>query len=1256
MTMALGIATCFTMSAQSNLTPSIMYPQTGKSIVIFGISDNGKYAVSGVTNDVEKEGGAILYDISGSTSKIGALNQTGAGMSAYDVTDNGNIVVGSKDGTPHMWQNLIGWTKLPLPAGYTSGYATAVTPDGKYAVGRVQKDAVGQQAEGCLWDLTTKQIVEVPCNAGIYDLTLGSQDQNWYTQISADGRYIFGTVSFSYPADTRLYVIDREKDKVIYIDADEIGRERIPGLVTWETDVNAKAMTSDGKWVAGTVDDANTGDDVAFYFDVENEQLYVTNGKNQTDSWAWSITNSGTPLCTRPALDLYGECYVYYDNYYFSLAEILEGVYGMNLGRLGIDNTGKPVLVSDDGRTIVLITSQFDSYILKLKEDIEDACKKVDLLKNWTSSPVDGTVMSSISKVQIAFSQYIQTSETNYNKVQLIDSNGNVVANPLANGGLAVSNNVLTVSFRTRKLNEGETYTLVVPAGVVWVDGRQASTNNEIRIKFVGRGDGSVKVTNVTPASGTELPSLDLSENPIILTYNASVKVNENLDSYIGYLYIDEEENPISTIVVAPYTDKQLVAYPPYLQHLYKGSTYKVVIPEGIAVDLSGQGPSEKFEITYQGSYIPSLGDDQYLFNSGCEDYSDFLFYDGDQGQPTEEYVAMGFTYNTTPWVTVRDNESSTDNAFGSHSCYTDGRQADDWVSTRQMRIPEDEKVFLTFDTQSYRKDKEDYLKVYVYATEGTVNVLNKTVTDNIRKDGDLIFNERLSPGATEGGIDGEWEHQNISLEAYQGKNIMIAFVNDNQNQSMVMIDNVKVVRDVQSLLTLSNNSNVVNQESIVIKGRINVLSEAEAFQGVSMTLKDEVGNVVSTISDPDVVLNFGELYNFEFPQALPLTLGEENPFTIEYTVGNESTVYSGVIRNLTFEPVKRVIVEKFTGRDCQFCPGGIATLQRLENIYGEQLIPIEIHGYNGSDPKGMNVLAYAQYFNFSGAPQAVINRRGRVAGPIYYSDEQKKYVGSVSNLSEAEAATVTIPLWQDEIVDELKEPALMDVELTPVDINEQSLTYKATIKSALNLTDQNIRVFGVLLEDGLRDYQSNAYYLTDDELLGDWGLNGKYNQNTVTTFTFNNVARSTWGTSYNGTGGLLPSNISSSEAYSVNMNVPLPRGFVDNPANLKFVVILIDENTGKVINACVKAANNSGVEGIGSELGSAPVINGVYGGVQVTSPSLAKVQVYTPAGMLLANAEGEGTFIVDLNGYHGVAIVKAINADGSVSIKLVIR
>jgi len=51
-------------------------------------------------------------------------------------------------------------------------------------------------------------------------------------------------------------------------------------------------------------------------------------------------------------------------------------------------------------------------------------------------------------------------------------------------------------------------------------------------------------------------------------------------------------------------------------------------------------------------------------------------------------------------------------------------------------------------------------------------------------------------------------------------------------------------------------------------------------------------------------------------------------------------------VRSGQDEPLlrKRVLLEKFTGHQCQFCPEGAETASRLEEIFGDQLIVVSIH------------------------------------------------------------------------------------------------------------------------------------------------------------------------------------------------------------------------------------------------------------------------------------------------------------------------
>ena len=104
----------------------------------------------------------------------------------------------------------------------------------------------------------------------------------------------------------------------------------------------------------------------------------------------------------------------------------------------------------------------------------------------------------------------------------------------------------------------------------------------------------------------------------------------------------------------------------------------------------------------------------------------------------------------------------------------------------------------LTFQSQSYLKSKEDRLKVIVYAADDVYTSLSKTIVDKMRYEGEVIYDEIQSPGKSEEDLAGDWTDNMVLLKKYAGKNIYIAFVNDNRNQSAVFVDNIKVERDLK--------------------------------------------------------------------------------------------------------------------------------------------------------------------------------------------------------------------------------------------------------------------------------------------------------------------------------------------------------------------------------------------------------------------------------------------------------------------------
>lgn len=1192
--MALAVAGM--ANAANENAPDILMPSFTGAHVIKGLSNNGKYGVASInpgSDGFAYTVGAIFYDLTGNHPEATNLGTGHSASGANDVTDDGKLVVGTVDQLPAVCRNLNGiwtWEYLPVPektveiemedmyTGQTSigrftlngGHVNAVTSDGRYAVGLCRCNEYEMFEMAVMWDLSDMSIVEV--NSPVTNSFGVDDHQTRYMQVSDDGRYLLCWNSFSYMGGY-IFVFDRENDETIYIDVEKengTSTPRVPGYRGIELDGISKSLTSDGHYVAGRI--GKSDQSYPFRFDVWNKELVVYDDGIHDDTFGWSVTKDGLVFAATPAVNPYADALVCYNDFLYPFETIYSDVYGMNTSFYGIDNTGKPYLVSDDGRVIVFVTEPTETYVARFKEDIRDCLDRINIMSNWSVYPVANTVMSKLQEVTFTFDNPIETNPALFSEVKLLDSTGKTVATPKENG--VVSNGMkLIVTFDNYELAEGETYTLSLPEGVCHVKAHANSVNPPISVNYIGRGNKPVAVNRISPSDGSSIASLDLNDNPVIVSFDVAVKINGTADDRpSAKLYIDNSDEAAASLImdVDLYTNS-LVIYPTATYYLFKGSEYKISVPAGVVTDLSGEGASEAFDITYQGSYVPQLGDEIYIFNSTCDDFTPFLFFEGDHGVPMSEYAELGFEADTTPWWVVADDAQSTDMAFASHSSYKDGRQANDWVTTRQLRLPDDVNTYLSFQSQSYRKSKTDVLKVYVYENEASYNQLTTEIINDILKNGDLVYNEVQSPGATEAKMAGEWTDNTISLEPYKGKSIYICFLNDNQKQSMVMIDNIQVVKEVNSFLTITSNENVVAMETAPIRGIITLQNELAACNEISMTLYDAEGKEISSISEKDLNLTGGDIYNFEFPQQLPLVIGEENGYTISYSVDDEELVYEGLVRNLAFQPEKRVVIEEYTGRDCQFCPLGIAAMERLESLYGNKIIPVVLHAYNGSDPKGANILDYAStvFMGNGSAPNGRINRRPNLSSPMY-SDSNNKYHMTAADVPGADN------VWQDDVVEEFNEPTFLDIDIEgQLSADKGSVYYTAVVRSALNLDAQNIRVLGMLMEDNLLDRQTNGVYNVSDPLIGEFGQGGAYG-NSSFYYYFNNVARGYWGQSVNGTPRLIPTSLEVGQEYAVEIQYNLP-AIVADTENIKMAVILIDENTGRVINAAVASPSNEG-------------------------------------------------------------------------------
>jgi hypothetical protein len=612
---------------------------------------------------------------------------------------------------------------------------------------------------------------------------------------------------------------------------------------------------------------------------------------------------------------------------------------------------------------------------------------------------------------------------------------------------------------------------------------------------------------------------------------------------------------------VALYGSNTISVYPQAMQNLYDGTSYKAVIPAGVVTDLSGSGANEELTLNYDGTYVRTVSDDDiYIFSDDCDNYDGFMFYDGDQLTPGSTPSSWGFTASV-PWYIVREDSDSTDMALAAHSMFEKSGKADDWCVTPQLYIP-DTQCYLTFDAQSYKKSKTDRLKVYAYVSDNVYSSLSTATVDAMRSDATLVFDEVLSPGATEESLADEWTNYVVNLSAFAEKNVYLAFVNDNEDQSAVFIDNVRVVHDMKFLTTFTNKSAVVNQNAATISGVITISSELANYSSVNLTLQDAAGNAVSTISDSDVSLKNGSTYYFTFPDQLPLTVGTENRFYMIINLGDDRSSVTSTIKDLTFEPTRRVLIEEYSGRTCSNCPLGFLAMENLEKLYPGQIVPVLLRTYS-SDPLGNGLEDYTTFLGLDnlGAPSATINRTTSCFPMVSVGTDYRFSGAGVSTDGVTETTC-----WLDAVVDIMQTPADADLTLSAeYDITTGKVTVPATVRFALNMANRNVNVLLVILEDQLTTAQENNLGTYDDPDLGEYGKNGSLSSRIIVV-TLDDVARNVFGTTYNGTGGLIPSAITANTEYNLTVAATMP-ATVQKAENTKVALVLIDADTDQVIN-----------------------------------------------------------------------------------------
>ena len=106
----------------------------------------------------------------------------------------------------------------------------------------------------------------------------------------------------------------------------------------------------------------------------------------------------------------------------------------------------------------------------------------------------------------------------------------------------------------------------------------------------------------------------------------------------------------------------------------------------------------------------------------------------------------------------------------------------------------------------------------------------------------------------------------------------------------------------------------------------------------------------------------------------------------------------------------------------------------------------------------------------------------------------------------------------------------------------------------------------------------------------------------------------------------------------------------VSDVANTSVVVLLIDGNTDRIINATT--ARVVVPEGIDEAEQAAVSIRRTPSGFAITAPGAATAEAFDASGRLMARTTGEGSLRLTTNGHQGFTIVRVTTAGGAVVVK----
>lgn len=272
-------------------------------------------------------------------------------------------------------------------------------------------------------------------------------------------------------------------------------------------------------------------------------------------------------------------------------------------------------------------------------------------------------------------------------------------------------------------------------------------------------------------------------------------------------------------------------------------------------------------------------------------------------------------------------------------------------------------------------------------------------------------------------------------------------------------------------------------------------------------------------------------------------------------------------VKVLSEKVQRRPFIEVFTGMWSGWHPRAMISLEKLKGIYGDDISCVAVHVSDVISSEDYSPI----YGNIQGFPSAHLDRKYLLIDPYYGSVDTE--FGINDDVKNANAVTPVADVSAD------------------ISLDGEIIDATANVRFLYEDDDSHYSVGYVLVEDGMQNekwIQRNYYGdlkgegIEETEPLFEPWVNA---EEEVTGVVYDNVAVAAQGIE-KGVDGSIPSSVKNGETYVSTVTFDLSKyPVIQNPENLRIIVILFDTKTGIVENSASARLNvKTSVKGVDTE------------------------------------------------------------------------